>query len=95
MPALVIRLPELDRVSGQRVQGPAGGDQARVRVYFRLGLAEGFVQLGRIVERFGLAADERRGPGGRRPGEEVRGARLASRGGGRAADPDLAALLGQ
>jgi hypothetical protein len=43
MPAPVIGLPEFDRVSGQRVQGPAGGDQARVRVDFCLGLAEGLV----------------------------------------------------
>jgi hypothetical protein len=65
--ALVIGLPELDRLGGQHVQGPARRDQSGVRVDFGLGAAEGLVEFGRTGQRLGLAADQRRGPGRGRP----------------------------
>src|ERR1700730_7027780 len=73
VPALVIGLAGPDRGGGQLVQGPAGGDQARVRVYCGLRLAEGRVEVGRVIEELRLAADQRGGPCGRRPRQEVRG----------------------
>src|ERR1700730_11382126 len=60
VPALVIGLPELHRGGGQLVQGPAGGDQAGVRVYCGLRLEEGRVEVGRVIEGLRLAADQRR-----------------------------------
>src|ERR1700761_303140 len=57
MSAVVVRLPEFHRVSGQRVQGPAGGDHVRVRVDFGLRPAEGLLEFGWIAEQLALAAD--------------------------------------
>ena len=62
MPALLVGLPELDRVGGQGVQGPVRGDQVRARVDFGLRPAEGLGEFGRIAERLGLVADHCGGP---------------------------------
>ena len=62
---LQVALPELGLLGGQRVQGPARGDQPGVGGDPGLGLAEGPVEFGQVIERLGLALDQRLGPGGR------------------------------
>src|SRR5580700_985834 len=92
--ALRVALPELGLLGGQRVQRPAGGDQPGVGGDPGLGLAEGPVEFGLVTERLGLAPDQRLGPGGGGPGQEVGGAGLLACRDGLAADADLASLLG-
>ena len=94
MAPLRVALPELGLLGGQRVQGPARGGQPGVGGDPGLGLAEGPVEFGQVIERLGLAPDQRLGPGGGGPGQEVGGAGLPARWDGRAADADLASLLG-
>ena len=47
---MVIGLPELDVAGGQGVQGPGGGDQPRAGGDLGLSVAQGAVEVGRVVE---------------------------------------------
>ena len=93
MPPVQVTLPELDLVGRQRVQRPVRGDQPGIGADPGQGLAESLVELGQVIERLGLPADESLGAGGGRPGQEVRRTGLLARRDDRAADADLAALL--
>jgi len=94
VPPVQVTLPELDLVGRQRVQHPVRGDQPGEGADPVQGLAEGAVEFGQVAEWLGLAADERLGPRGWRPGQEVGGAGLTARRDSRAADADLATLPG-
>jgi hypothetical protein len=79
VPPVRVALPELDLVGGQRVQRPVRGDQPGIGADPGLGLFEGAVEFGQVVERLGLVAGQRLGPRGRRPGQEVGRAGLRAR----------------
>jgi hypothetical protein len=92
VPPVRVALPELDLVGGQRVQRPVWGDQPGIGADPGPGLFDGAVEFGQVAERLGLAAGQRLGPRGRRPGQEVGRAGLRARRDDRAADADLASL---